>query len=110
MTYRRFLVVQDRTRESRYIKNKVIYKNILVITTPTSTISGLKSGQIKGWETEKTNTIRMTIVTAARSTISGTELGLDRAADTIQMTTKMTTATSSETSMVTDQDEIPVAA
>jgi hypothetical protein len=44
MTYRRFLVVQDRTRESRYIKNKVIYKNILVITTPTSTISGLKSG------------------------------------------------------------------
>jgi hypothetical protein len=38
------LMVQARTRENRYINNKVIYKNTLVITTPTKTISGLKSG------------------------------------------------------------------
>jgi hypothetical protein len=30
--------------ESRYIKNKFIYKNTIVITTPTTAISGLKSG------------------------------------------------------------------
>jgi hypothetical protein len=60
--------------------------------------------------TRKTNTIRMTIVTEARSTISGTELGLDRAADTIHMTTKKTTATSSEAAMVKEQDEMPLAA
>jgi hypothetical protein len=70
------LVVQARTRESRYIKNKVIYKNTLVITTATTIISGLKSGAEQRVGNRKTNTIRMTIVTSARTTISGTELGL----------------------------------
>jgi hypothetical protein len=102
--------VQARAIEIRYIKNKVIYKNTLVITTPTTTIIGLKSGAEQRVGNRKENTIRMTIVTAARSTISGTELGLERAADIIQMTTKMTTATSSETAMVTEQDKMQIAA
>jgi hypothetical protein len=89
------IVVQARTRESRYIRNKVVYKNTQVITTPTSTISELKSGAEQRVGNREENTIRMTILTAARSNISGTELGLDREVDTIQMTTKMTTATSS---------------
>jgi hypothetical protein len=73
------------------------------------TISGLKLGAEQRVGDIKTNTIVMTIVTAARSTISGTELRLDRAVDTIQMTTKMTTTTTSGTAMVTEQAKMSIA-
>jgi hypothetical protein len=59
------------------INNKVINENTLVITTLTTMISGLKSGAEKRMRNRNSNTVRMKIVTAARSMISGTELGLD---------------------------------
>jgi hypothetical protein len=102
------LVVQVKMRESKYINNKSNYKTTLANTAPPNTIIGLKSGAEQRVGDRIPNKIEMTIVTAERFTISGPELGLDRASDTIPMTTKMTTATASVTAMATEQANMPI--
>jgi hypothetical protein len=103
------LVVQTRTRESKYIKSKSKYKTTPANTALRNTTSGLMSGaeQIVG---DRNRTIlQMTTVISARFTISGTKLGLDRAAATNPMTIKMATTTSTGTGMVTEHAVTPIA-
>jgi hypothetical protein len=66
------LVVQTRTRESKYIKNKSKYKTTPANTALRNTASGLRSGAEQRVGDRILTTIEMTIVTSARFTISGT--------------------------------------
>jgi hypothetical protein len=104
------LVVQTRTRESKYINNKSNYNTTLENIAPRRTTIVLRLGEEQRVGDIHLPTIEITIVTSTRSTISGTELGPDRAAATNPMTTKMTTATATGTAMVTEHAEMPTAA
>jgi hypothetical protein len=92
-----FIKAQTRTRESRDILSNVIHKDILgTATLMKITSSGLKKVADQSVVTRKPTTSRTIL----------TELGLDRAALTIQVTI----AASSETSIVIDWDMMPSAA
>jgi hypothetical protein len=101
-------MVQTRTRESKYIKNKTKYKTNPANTALKNMTSGLRSGAEQRVGDRNQTTPEMTTVTAARFTISGTKLGLDRAAATNPMTIKTTTATATGTAMVTEHAKTPI--
>jgi hypothetical protein len=65
------LVVQKRTRESKYTNSKSKYKTTAANTVLRNTSSALRSGEEQRVGDRNLTTIEMTIVAPARFTISG---------------------------------------